>query len=119
VAIAIADLRRSDLPVEAFPVEELSAGGPPRGQRVALHLAGRPLPPPPFIDVEDGAGGRPKHLVLHDAQGVVYAPFYSSALTRTHAAPWVYPVLPFTLAFDAATNPVLLFFAPAVIVVGD
>jgi hypothetical protein len=31
----------------------------------------------------------------------------------------VYPLLPLALAVDAATDPVLLFFAPAVMVLGD
>jgi hypothetical protein len=32
---------------------------------------------------------------------------------------WVYPLLPFTAAWDAVTVPVLLVFAPAVIIPGD
>lgn len=65
------------------------------------------------------AGGRPLRFVLHEPRGGPYAPFYSGALTRTRTAAWVYPLLPLALAVDAATDPVLLFFAPAVMVLGD
>jgi len=119
VAIALAHLQRADVPVEAFPFDDIADATLRCGQPVAFHVAGGPVPLPPLLDVENGPDGRPARLILHDAQGGAYAPLYSSALTRTRTARWVYPLLPLSLAFDAATNPVLLFFAPAVIVVGE
>ena len=116
-SIALADLRRSDVPpVESFPVERLPGDTPRRGERVTLHEAGSGASvAPPYLDI-DGADGR---LVLHDAHDGALAPFYAAALARTRTALWAYPLVPFALVIDAATNPVLLFFAPAVIVLGD
>jgi hypothetical protein len=66
------------------------------------------------VRVEADANGRPVRLVVQDR-----APLYVSALTTTRTPLWVYPLLPLGLAVDAVSNPVLLLFAPAVIVVGD
>ena len=57
--------------------------------------------------------------VMRDGTTAAYPPFYSAALTQAHTAPWAYPLVPLCAVFDAATNPVLLFFAPVVIVTGD
>jgi len=120
-ALALADLRRADLAVAAFPVARLAHDAPVHGRRVALHAGrdGRLDGPPPFLEIDEGPDGRQLRFVLHETPGVPYPPFYSAALTRTRSAPWVYPLLPLSLAVDAATNPVLLFFAPAVMVLGD
>lgn len=114
-AIALADVR-ANRPVTSFPAKHLDDHGT---------LAGRPIPlarrdgAGPVLTVEDAPDGRPFRLVLDgDGDGPPGA-FYSAALTRRRTALWAYPLLPFTLAFDAATNPVLLFFAPAVIVFAD
>ena len=115
-AIALVDLRRTDVPVERFPVRHLPDRGP---------LPGRSLPVSardgtrPVLAVEDAADGRPYRLVVEGAGVDPPGAFYSAALTERRSALWVYPLLPFSLVFDAVTNPVLLFFAPAVIVVGD
>ena len=121
VALALTDLRRGDLAVEAFPVARLAADAPLGGEPVALHPGtdGRSAGPPPFLEIDVGPEGQHVRFVLHDTRGVPYPPFYSAALTRTRTVPWVYPLLPLSLAVDAATNPVLLFFAPAVMVLGD
>jgi len=118
-AVALADLRSTDVPVERFPVTRLPDGTVLRGHRVAL------LSPPgterssgPFLVIDEGSDGRPTRAVLH-ADGEHFAPLYSGALARKRTALWAYPLLPFTVAFDAVTDPVLLFFAPAVIVLGD
>jgi hypothetical protein len=63
---------------------------------------------------DDGAAG----FVLADGAGS-YPAFHSAALTRTTTAPWVYPVLPFTIALDSVMVPGLLLLAPVWIVLGD
>ena len=40
-------------------------------------------------------------------------------LTRTWMAPWVYPLVPLTLAADAVVVPTLLLMSPAILLVGD
>jgi hypothetical protein len=42
-----------------------------------------------------------------------------NVFTRTSTAPWVYPLIPFAVCVDATSLPVLLFFAPGAIVIGD
>jgi len=119
-ALALADLRRGDRTVDAFLVVRLPDDAPLRGQPVALRAAdagGRDGSP--FLAIERGAGDRPVLFVLHAPGDGPYQPFYSAALTRTRTAVWVYPLLPLSLAVDVATDPVLLFFAPAVMVLGD
>ena len=110
-AIALADLRRSP-PVTRFPVERLADGASLAGQRVALGVT---VGAGPFLDLQS-AGER---FVLHTAGDGDYPAFYSAALARTRTAAWAYPLLPLTVAFDVATDPVLLIFAPAVILLGD
>jgi hypothetical protein len=116
-AIALADLRRAQLPVERFPVARLDRASL-RGQRVALSTTD--IASPPFLELERGADGRDERFVLHDGRDdSPYAAFYSSALTRSRTALWAYPLLPVALAVDVVSNPVLLFFAPAMITIGD
>lgn len=104
-AVALAVLRAPRVPpVDAFPVAWLE-GPPAAGARARLEI--------------DRADGRDTSFVLDDGAGTAYARFYSGALTRIHTAPWVYPLLPLAVVADAATNPVLLLFAPAVICVGE
>jgi hypothetical protein len=110
-AIALADLRRSP-PVDRFPIERLANGASLEGQRVAL---GGPVAVGPFLEVHPGG----EWFVLHTVEDGDYPPFYSAALARTRTAAWAYPLLPLTVTFDAAADPVLLFFAPMVIVLGD
>jgi hypothetical protein len=109
-AIALADLRRSP-PVEDFPVRRLADDAPFEGRRVALRAA---VVAGPSLDIDPE--GR---LVLHTAEDGDYPAFYSAVLARSRTAAWAYPLLPLTVAFDAAADPVLLFFAPMVIVLGD
>jgi hypothetical protein len=118
-AVALADLRSTDVPVERFPVTRLPDGAALRGHRVALlSPRGTEHASPPFLVIDEASDGRPTRVVLH-AFGEDFAPLYSGALARKRTALWAYPLLPFTVAFDAVTDPVLLFFAPAVIVLGD
>src|SRR6266852_3302951 len=114
-ALALADLRRGDLAADAFPVARLADDAPLGGQPTALGAGGdRRDRSSPFLEIEEAPSGRPLRFVLHEPRGGPYAPFYSAALTRTRTSAWVYPLLPLALAIDAATDPVLLFFAPAV-----
>jgi hypothetical protein len=115
-AIALADLRRPDLTVERFPVRRLRERGALPGRPIAL--AGRDGGGP-ILEVEDGPDGRPLRLVLTNTGDGPPGAFYSAVLTERRTAAWVYPLLPLTLAVDAVSNPVLLFFAPAVIVFAD
>ena len=113
-AVALADIDRA-LPVDAFPVVRLADDAPLTGQAVALD--GRPGATP-ALDVTRGPDGRDTSFVLRTASAP-HGPFESAALSRTHVAPWIYPLLPLGLAIDAVSNPVLIFFAPAVMVIGD
>jgi hypothetical protein len=114
VAVALADLRRAGVPVDAFAVEHLPDGGPLGGTAVPLHPNGSA----PWADVER-TNGRDVRLRLHESRDGGPKVLESAALTRRRTEPWVYPLVPVALAIDLVTNPVLLFFAPAVIVVGD
>ena len=40
-------------------------------------------------------------------------------LTRLRTEPWVYPLLPLTLAADVVVVPTLVLMSPAVLIVGD
>jgi hypothetical protein len=40
-------------------------------------------------------------------------------LTRTRTEPWVYPLVPLTLACDVILVPTLVLMSPAILVVGD
>jgi hypothetical protein len=114
-AVALADLER-DLPVDAFPVVRLPDDTALTGRHVALD--GRPGETP-ALEIETGPDGRQTSFVLHDAKDGPRRAFQSAALSRTHVAPWIYPLLPLAFAVDAVSNPVLLLFAPAVMMIGD
>jgi hypothetical protein len=114
-ALALRDLER-DVPVDAFPVVRLPDDAPLTGQRVALD--GHP-DAALALEVARGPDGRDTSFVLRTVPGVPRRAFESAALSRTYVAPWIYPLLPLGLAVDAVSNPVLLFFAPAVMVIGD
>jgi hypothetical protein len=103
---AVVDLGRLPAPpvaAEDVPTERVADVGP---------LPGRPV----AIDHPDA--GAPAFLVLRDERGTI-APLPATAFTTTRTAAWVYPLLPLALCVDATTVPVLLFFAPGAIVIGD
>lgn len=118
-ALSLTALRRQDLPVEAFPVEYLADDSPLAGRRLALEGKDGTSGAPAYLEIETAPDGRETRFVLHDSDGGPYAPFYSSALTRTSTAPWVYPLLPFGAAVDLATFPILLFFFPVMLLIGE
>jgi hypothetical protein len=63
---------------------------------------------------------RDRLLLLRDPEsGEAYPPLSARAFTRVRTAPWVYPLLPLTLAIDAVVTPALLLTAPAPILIGE
>jgi hypothetical protein len=56
-------------------------------------------------------------LLVRDADGGAFLD--PAVLTETRLAPWVWPLLPLAVVYDAVAVPVLLVFAPAVIIPGD
>lgn len=103
-AVSLDDVR-AGLPVERVRVESLPDDGPLGGTPVATTLA----------RTDDGA----PVIELGSVEGDAVPPLYASVLTRHTTEAWVYPLVPAALAVDAVAVPVLLFFAPGAIVVGD
>lgn len=105
-AVPLEPLRRPEPPpVDTVPTEALS--------RIPAS-PGRPMP-------LDGASATVRDdgaLVVHDPPAPD-AVLYPGTLTRIPIAPWVWPLLLVTAAIDAVATPVLVLFAPAVIVPGD
>jgi hypothetical protein len=62
----------------------------------------------------DGGDGR---LLVRNGDGAMVLD--PAALTDERIAVWVYPLLPLAVVYDAVAVPVLLVFAPVVIVPGD
>lgn len=120
-AVPLADLRPESPPtLESIHVERLAEPkAVPNRPQLPLQLAGAAdaTPAPSArVMVEDG-----RHVALQvcPADAACYAPLPSGALTRVRTEPWAYPLLPFLLAVDAVGDPILLFFAPAVMAIGD
>jgi hypothetical protein len=66
------------------------------------------------------SGRRDGALVWRDAASAPpWAPVPTTGLTRLRIEPWVWPLLPPALVADAVIGPILLFFAPAIVVLGD
>jgi len=103
--VALGRLRGSRIVAEEVPVERVREGGALPGRRVPIVTA------PP----QDGG---PVSLVVDDeALGV--GPIPGNAFTTVSTGWWAYPLLPVALAVDATSLPVLLFFAPGAMVIGD
>jgi hypothetical protein len=120
--------RRAAIDLTA-PERENPGAGEPAVVRLAdgTSLRGRPLAlrerpggagQGPALLVERTSGGLPGRLVL-DEPGAAARPVPAGALVETWTAPWAWPLLPVGLAVDLVVDPVLLFFAPAVILMGD
>jgi hypothetical protein len=99
--VPLAQFADDALSVEDVRVERLPDDAPLAGTPVRLRIE----PEEPRLFAADGEGGV---LFLHRA-----------VLTREWLEPWVWPLLPFVAVYDAVTVPVLLIFAPAVIIPGD
>lgn len=120
-ALPLAVLRASEAPrADAVTPAWRRAGSDPRGRSVSLvREAPEPSSPGPTLEVV-AEEGRDTALVWHDGAGTPpWAPVPAAALTRQRTAPWAWPLAPAALAVDAVVVPVLLFFAPAVIVIGE
>jgi hypothetical protein len=102
-AVPLGQFADAGLTVEDVRVERLPDDAP---------VAGTPMLVRPTQD--DGA---PDRLLMLEPDGSAF--LHPAVLTREWIAPWVYPLLPFAAVYDAVTVPVLLFFAPAVVVPGD
>jgi hypothetical protein len=102
-AVPLAQLVDEGRTVEDVRVERLPDDAPVVGTPLVLSL------------VPDG--GRRDALLVRDANGGAFLD--PTVLTEERIAPWVYPLLPLALAYDAVAIPVLLVFAPAVIIPGD
>jgi hypothetical protein len=73
----------------------------------------------PILEVVQ-SDGRDSALVWRDAASAPpWAPVPTTGLTRLRIEPWVWPLLPPALVADAVVGPILLFFAPAIVVVGE
>ena len=108
-----------DAGMESIHVEALRIGRPIQGAPVRI-VSRAPASGDlkPALLVHDAAAGGPVRLELVRADGQA-TPLYANVLTRRSTAPWVYPLVPLAFAVDAAVVPVLVFFAPAVISIGD
>jgi hypothetical protein len=115
-ALSLTALHRQDLPVEGFPVQHLADDAPLSGRRLPIRREDAETGAA-YLEIRALPDGRETSFVLHDPGGP-YAPFYSSALTRTSTAPWVYPLLPVGAAVDLVTLPILLVFFPVVLLIG-
>jgi len=102
-AVPLAQFADERLTVDDVRVERLPDDAPVAGTPTPLRLT------------QDG--GRPDRLLVLDADGSAF--LHPAVLTEERIAPWVYPLLPFAVVYDAVAVPVLLVFAPAVIVPGD
>lgn len=86
------------------------------GRPVAVWDGTGTPPAPPFLRVTPAEDG---DLLLAYEEPADPATLYASALTQVWTTPWVYLLVPFTLAFDLVTTPPLVAMAPAVLVMGE
>jgi hypothetical protein len=97
----------------------VAAGSRPAGQPVAIVHSPQPVTSRPSLLVRR-VDGRDVAFTLVDGAGPQPgAEFDSGRLTCASIAPWFYALLPFALVADAVVDPVLLFLAPAVLLIGD
>jgi hypothetical protein len=104
-AVPLAPLRRAEPP----PVDSIP-GRP---------LAAVPESPGRAVVIGDDATVRDEGVLVVRDPPAADAILYPGTLTRIRVAPWVWPLLPFTAAFDAVATPVLVALSPLVIVPGD
>lgn len=102
-AVPLDQFARADLAVESVRVEPLPDDAPVAGTPMTLHLT------------PEAGTASDRLLVLDDHRAFLHP----AVLTRRRIAPWVYPVLPLAFVYDAVAVPVLLVFAPLVIIPGD
>jgi hypothetical protein len=122
-AVPLVALRATAAPgADAVAVARIAPARVARGQPVSLVRAatgGSGACAGPSLEVVE-TDGRDVALLWHDGGGAAAgAPLPTAALTQLRIAPWVWPLVPATLAVDAVATPVLLFFAPAVLLIGE
>ncbi len=103
-AVPLAQFAHAELSVEDVRIERLPDGTPLAGTPVHLHI-------------EPEEAGEPRLFAADREGGALF--LHPAVLTREWVEPWVYPLLPFAVVYDAVAVPVLLIFAPAVIIPGD
>lgn len=123
--VALADLDPArGYPLDALPLEHdpSAAASAAALRRVGLRpLADSSAPDPgdPVLLVEE-ADGRATGFSLVSFQGLPpEARFHSGSLLERKTAPWVYPLLPLAVAYDAVAVPTMAFFAIPFFVIGD
>jgi hypothetical protein len=114
IVLRIASLQRDGA---TLAVEDLPSDGALPGRSIPVVRASDGTAAPALAVTSLGEG-RPARLDLRDGR-VPGASLYTNALARSSTATWAYPLLPFTAVVDVVSGPVLLFFMPAVLVIGD
>lgn len=112
--VRLDDLARN-LPVEDLPVRFERAGPPHPGRPLLVLTSDAVSAPVPVARLDEG----PAPALTIETREATYPPLHLVALTRHRYEPWAWLLMPGALAVDAVTVPPLLFFAPAVIMVGD
>lgn len=117
-AVELADLDpAAGYAIDALPLERAE---PPdltaeQAQRVALRLdgedGGAALSAAPSLVIQERSGQHAGFTAVGFEGLPNDARFYSGALSRPQTAVWVYPALPFALAWDAAWAPVFVALA--------
>jgi hypothetical protein len=102
-ALPLAQFANAALSADAVELQRLPDDAAPAGAPVRVSMEAGPGEPRLLA-----AGPEPDALYLDPA-----------VLTRAWVEPWVWPLLPVLAVWDAATVPVLAFFAPAVVIPGD
>jgi hypothetical protein len=108
-------------PIDAFPLEHVEASRLPQEtlQPVALRTAEAPFRGEPGLLLRV-ADGRHDAFSPRGFQAIgPDATFHSGALVERGTAPWVYPLLPFTLAYDTVAACVLTPLALPFFVAGE
>lgn len=106
------------LPVDAFPVERVTPGSPASASPAPATRVPQPSrDDPELLRLEPGppSGFR----LCRAAGGPCSARFYSAALYRDRTAWWVYPLLPLSVALDAALFPLQVVSVGPFFVLGD
>jgi len=118
-SVPLAQLGDASRPTDAFAVEHLAPDGPLPGRALVLVRSGDAPPAPPFVEVSALDEIASPSVTLHGRDGRVAPAFPTEALTQLTTRPWVYPLVPLSAAFDAATLPPLLLLGTPLFVLGD
>jgi hypothetical protein len=123
-AIPLATMRSTESPLAdrvspSWRSPWRAVGGVPIAVERAPGAGSGPTCAGPLLEVVE-KDGHDTALVWRDGPGgPPHAPVPLAALTRTRTALWAWPLMPPLLAVDTVLTPVLVFFAPAVMVIGE